>query len=97
MIAPTESESEHEHADGAESIAAQGENGGAISAEGAQPRRNSRSRRACAAISVRACRIPRVVAAVIVVAGAMTEDVARSTVTAADTAMGARSSLDVRS
>src|SRR5277367_1937770 len=37
MIAPTESESEHEHADSAESIAAQGENGGAISAEGAQP------------------------------------------------------------
>jgi Rne/Rng family ribonuclease len=32
MIAPPESE--HEHADGAESIAAQGENGGAISAEG---------------------------------------------------------------
>jgi Rne/Rng family ribonuclease len=39
MIAPSESEaeSEHEHADGAESIAAQGENGGAISAEGSQP------------------------------------------------------------
>jgi Rne/Rng family ribonuclease len=37
MIAPTESESEHEHADSAESIAARSENGGAISAEGAQP------------------------------------------------------------
>jgi ribonuclease G len=39
MIAPSEfePESEHEHADGAESIAAQGENGGAISAEGSQP------------------------------------------------------------
>jgi Rne/Rng family ribonuclease len=35
MIAPAESE--HEHTNGAESIAAQGENGGAISAEGAQP------------------------------------------------------------
>jgi Rne/Rng family ribonuclease len=35
MIAPAESE--HEHTDGAESIAAQGENGGAISVEGAQP------------------------------------------------------------
>jgi Rne/Rng family ribonuclease len=35
MLAPPESE--HEHSDGAESIAAQGENGGAISAEGAQP------------------------------------------------------------
>jgi Rne/Rng family ribonuclease len=34
MIAPPESESEHEHADSAESIAAQAENGGAISAEG---------------------------------------------------------------
>jgi Rne/Rng family ribonuclease len=34
MIAPPESESEHEHTDGADSIAAQGENGGAISAEG---------------------------------------------------------------
>ena len=37
MIAPPEPESEHEHADGAESIAAQGENGGANSAEGSQP------------------------------------------------------------
>ena len=37
MIAPSEPESEHEHGDGAESIAAQGENGGAISAEGSQP------------------------------------------------------------
>src|SRR5208283_3644184 len=38
MIAPPESEHEHEgeHADAADSIAAQGENGGAISAEGAQ-------------------------------------------------------------
>jgi Rne/Rng family ribonuclease len=35
MIAPAESE--HEHADGAESIAAQGEQEGAVSAEGAQP------------------------------------------------------------
>src|SRR5271156_4301565 len=36
MIAPAESEHEHEHehTDGADSIAAQGENGGAISAEG---------------------------------------------------------------
>jgi Rne/Rng family ribonuclease len=34
MIAPPESEHEHEHGDDAESIAAQGENGGAISAEG---------------------------------------------------------------
>ncbi|HXN28401.1 MAG TPA: Rne/Rng family ribonuclease [Candidatus Acidoferrales bacterium] len=37
MIAPPEPESEHEHADGPESIAAQGENGGANSAEGSQP------------------------------------------------------------
>jgi Rne/Rng family ribonuclease len=37
MIAPSEPESEHEHADGAESIAAQGENSGANSAEGSQP------------------------------------------------------------
>jgi ribonuclease G len=35
MLAPPESE--HEHTDGADSIAAQGENGGAVSAEGAQP------------------------------------------------------------
>src|SRR3984957_11940782 len=35
MIAPRESE--HEHSDGAESIAAQSENGGEISPEGAQP------------------------------------------------------------
>jgi Rne/Rng family ribonuclease len=34
MIAPPESEHEHEHADGTDSIAAQGEHDGAISAEG---------------------------------------------------------------
>ena len=50
------------------------------------PRRNSLSRRESATISVRACRIPRVAAAAIVVAGATIAAVARSTDTAADTA-----------
>ena len=84
MIAPPESEHEHDRTRANPSrrrvrMAAR------FRRKVRQRRRNSLSRRAYAAISARACRIPRVAAAAIVVAGAMTEAAVRSTVTAADT------------